>query len=671
MQHTTSQIRRRRRLPRGLRSIGLAIVALSVSLLIGGTGFADAASGAKPAPAVTPQSFSVATWAEPPGEPPNYIFPISSCCLSVANRGDFQQLMYRPMYWLGTGSQPTLNPALSLAGTPTYKTGDKVAVVNLKTIYRWSNGEHVDAKDVVFFMNLLKTVKDADWADYSPGYFPDNVKSVTATGQFQVTFDLTSAVSPTWFTDNELSQITPLPTAWDITKTGAAAGSGGCSSASYSTITTSSSKANPIIPTSPAAKRCFAVYNYLANAKTGQAATPTTYASNPLWAVVDGPWRLKTFNSTNGNVEFVPNPSYSGPNRPHLSEFIEIGYSSDISEYTALKAGDSINVGYIPTEDVPQNTGNPLEAGPNAPALDGRYTLSPLYPFQTNFLSLNMRNPALGKVFSQLYVRQAMQSLINQSIYIKTFDAGYGVPIEGPVPVTPPTFASSQDLAGDYPYKPAKAVSLLTTHGWSSARSGKTATCAKPGTGPRECGKGIAAGTKLAFTLRYAEGNASFAAQLKSLASAFGGAGIHVTLAAESFVKVLRTTGRNCFVTGDCSWQAADSGAGWLFDPGTLPTGENIFDGVSGCSRPAQLAVSNAGGYCNATNHLNIAATTKNSALSVLHSYENFLAKRLPVLWLPLPGHLSEIVLHLEGVTPQNPFGALTPEDWEWQKGFG
>ena len=42
------------------------------------------------------------TWAEPPSDVPNYIFPFMSLAFfSVTNLSQFQQLMYRPLYWFG------------------------------------------------------------------------------------------------------------------------------------------------------------------------------------------------------------------------------------------------------------------------------------------------------------------------------------------------------------------------------------------------------------------------------------------------------------------------------------------------------------------------------------------------------------------------------------------
>jgi peptide/nickel transport system substrate-binding protein len=613
----------------------------------------------------------LATWAEPPQTAPDYIFPINSCCFSTANLGDFQYLMYRPLYWFGDGDQPTLNQDLSLASAPRSASGGKTVVVNLKPGYMWSDGEHVDARDVVFFMDLLQVVKTVDWGGYVPGYFPDNVRSVTATGPYQVTFKLTSSYSSEWFTYNELSQITPLPMAWDVTRRGAAPGSGGCSKVVFSSITTTSSRTAAIVPTSAGARACFAVYNYLAAPRTGQAASPSTYAGNPLWQVVDGPWKLKSLDTANGDAMFVPNAAYSGPHKPKLAAFEELGFQTDSSEYAALTGGSTISVGYVPPLDAPQNTGNPLQAGPNAPALEGRYGLSPLYYFEINYFPLNFQNPQVGKIFRQQYVRAAMQSLIDQPGYVKRFDAGYGIGIYGPVPPVPATYASPGELANPYPYSVATARSLLESHGWTGAGPGATATCIRPGKAANECGAGVKKGARIDFTLLYANGQQAFVEQMGAMKAAWAQAGIVANLVGASFATVTTTGGFNCFASGNCSWQAVDWGGGFVFSPDYLPTGEVTFDGAPGCSSAVQVAVSNAGGYCDATNHANIAATLRSSSMSLLYRYEDYLAKQLPVLYQPLPaGELTETDTHLYGVLPQNVFGDLTPEYWEWQKGF-
>jgi peptide/nickel transport system substrate-binding protein len=72
-------------------------------------------SGASTPTGGTAVSGGTATFALPPSTTPNYIFPFdSSTYFSVVNEEDFQYLMYRPLYWFGNGSAPTLNTGLPL-----------------------------------------------------------------------------------------------------------------------------------------------------------------------------------------------------------------------------------------------------------------------------------------------------------------------------------------------------------------------------------------------------------------------------------------------------------------------------------------------------------------------------------------------------------------------------
>src|SRR5947209_14824772 len=66
----------------------------------------------------------------------------------------------------------------------------------------------------------------------------------------------------------------------------------------------------------------------------------SSYATSPLWKVVDGPFKLSSF-STDGHVTMVPNPAYSGSPKPTLSAIKWVPFTSDSAEYTALKTGRS------------------------------------------------------------------------------------------------------------------------------------------------------------------------------------------------------------------------------------------------------------------------------------------------------------------------------------------
>jgi len=105
-----------------------------------------------------------------------------------------------------------------VASVPVYSNGNKTVTVKLKG-YKWSNGETVSAQDVLFWMNMLKA--DAtSWAGFAPGpgQFPGDITNVTTNSAADtVTFSVDATYSSYWFTYNELSQVTPLPIAWDIT----------------------------------------------------------------------------------------------------------------------------------------------------------------------------------------------------------------------------------------------------------------------------------------------------------------------------------------------------------------------------------------------------------------------------------------------------------------------
>ena len=197
------------------------------------------------------------TWAEPPSAVPNYIFPFMSLAFfSVTNLSQFQQLMYRPLYWFGNNGTASIQPSLSLAQNPVYSDNNQTVVIKLKN-YKWSNGEAVNATDVMFWMNMMHAEK-ANWAAYAPGTIPDNIKSITINSPTELTFQMTGSYNPFWLTYNQFSQITPMPVAWDITATGGAPGSGGCSSAAYGTADTA----------------CAAVYTFLSKQSGYDPANP-------------------------------------------------------------------------------------------------------------------------------------------------------------------------------------------------------------------------------------------------------------------------------------------------------------------------------------------------------------------------------------------------------------
>jgi len=245
--------RRRSRLARvavagaaGLLALGIAACSSSSSSSPSSTGTSTSASSS-PSSTAAAVAGGTATVALPAGVTYNYIFPfIPAASANEYNTLQFEELMYRPLYYFGNnGNSVAINYPLSTANAPVYSDGGKTVTIAMKG-WKWSNGETVDAKDLVFWLNLMEAEK-ANFYGYVPGLIPDNLASYSATGPETVVLHLKSAVSDLWFTYNQLAELTPFPMAWDVTKAGATAGSGGC------TTDTAADKW----------AKCTAVYTYL------------------------------------------------------------------------------------------------------------------------------------------------------------------------------------------------------------------------------------------------------------------------------------------------------------------------------------------------------------------------------------------------------------------------
>jgi len=568
------------------------------------------------------------TVADLPDNIPNWIFPMMTLTyFSVANSQYFQYLMYRPLYWFGgPNTTPTVDYSLSPADAPVYSDGGKTIVINLKG-WKWSNGETVDANDVMFWLHMLSAEETA-WAGFSPGGIPQNITSMAATGPLQVTLHLNKAYSDLWYTYNELSQLLPMPEAWDVTSLGAKAGSGGC---------TTDSAADKWA-------KCVAVYNFL----TAQSKDTSTYVTSPIWSISDGPWKLQSFN-TSGNVSFVPNPKYSGSPKPKISVFTEVPFTDDSAEYAALKTG-SLDVGYIPAADLPVKA--PTAVLPSTNPLGSGFTLAPNYDYGFAYYLINWNNPTVGPLFKQLYIRQALEYVDDQEGISKAVYRGYAYPNTGPAPAEPTTnpFLSSTQLAnggqGPYPFSTAKATSLLESHGWKMV--GGVMTCETPA----KCGTGIKAGQKFTFTLDYSTGEAAFTDEVAIYKSDASKAGIDINIVGQTFDTVAGEA-----IPTNPAWEGAMYGL-WIYSPDYEPTGEDLFYTGAG---------SNGGGYTNPEMDRLITATESSNSMGAYHTFANYAAVQLPYIYQPLNYGIQAIKSNLHGVY-FNPLQTYTPEYYYFTK---
>jgi peptide/nickel transport system substrate-binding protein len=606
-----------RRLVRARLAVGLATACAAV---LAGCGSSGGSAGTAAETAAASSDTAIVPTQQ--GSTADDIYPlVTGPQVTPFNEQDFQNLMYRPLLWYGgvPGNEFGYEPQLSLADAPVYSDGDTVVTITLKKYY-WSDGTPVTARDVTFFFNLLEADKN-NYGLYTAGEFPDNVRSVQVVSPSVVRFVLKRAYSPQWFTTAELTDITPFPQqAWDRT-----------------------SATGPVGNYDETPAGAVAVNKFLIS----QAQSLATYSTNPLWQVVDGPWRLKTF-STRGDIDLVPNTRYSGSPRPRLKELIERPFTSDTAEFDALLAGTGLTDGFVPSEDSSQ-----------VPALESAgYRVYSNITYGINYIVINFNSPTAGVLFRQLYIRQALQHLVNQPQDVKYAYDDQATPSYGPVPLAPASpYTTPYERANPYPYSTSAALSLLSSHGWTISKGGID-TCARPGAGAGECGAGIAKGKQLSFKFLYASGDPQYAVMMEAFQSAARSAGINIELSEGQFNEITAVTGVCSPGQSACNWDGVMYG-GTTF--GIYPTGNGMFN----------TDANGQGNYSSPTADALINDTEYKAGLGYLDQYENYVAQQLPMIWMPWQQYNDSVVLkNLNGFTADqdNPFNDTFPEDWYYAK---
>jgi peptide/nickel transport system substrate-binding protein len=577
----------------------------------------------------TPVSGGTVTMAMPAGSPFNYIFPFEGPqYVTGPNVTDLQMLMYRPLYWWD-GSPYQLNLARSLAAAPVFEDNNTAVVLKLKN-WKFSDGETLSPANVALFLGMLLSERTSFWF-YLPGAFPDTLASVSYDNSANsVTLHMKKSVDPTWFLENQLTMITPFPTAWDVTGPGKKSD---CESE------------NPSVQ----AKDCPAVYKYL----TAQAGDTSTYATNPLWQVVDGPFHLTQFAPGGTSVTLEPNPDYSGSPKPQIAKFVMDVATSDAAEYNLLQSG-SLTIGYIPFNSAPIKPVN-SSAPPSNPV--SGYDLQPVTAgWSYNDMFWNYNNPQLGPLLHQLYFRQAMQSLVDQQSDIEGALRGYGYPDYGPNPPLPANqYETAYEKTSPYSYSLQAAKKFLTNNGWNIPANGR-ATCARPGTGSGECGSGIIAGEQMpAITLNYATGSEAWTLEVSNLQSAASNVGIDITPVATTPGNLAADFAPCTATQSECKWQMIYLGAPETDFLTFYPETGIVF---------REGAVFNVSNYANSYIQSLFNTVYTQPGNTALDTIDNYLTQTAALLWMPVPDtSLYEVSPKLKGFTP-SPILVLEPENW-------
>jgi peptide/nickel transport system substrate-binding protein len=332
--------------------------------------------------------------------------------------------------------------------------------------------------------------------------------------------------------------------------------------------------------------------------------------------------------------------------------------SSDEQEYATLCRGpdgpDAIQVGYLPLSFADGHTDDPTKGGANP--LAEHYTLVPQVAYSIRYTSLNFNNPTVvGKMFAQTYIRQALQSTLDQDRSVRDVYQGYAYRQNGPVPMLPVTDLVSprqRDGAWPLPFDVAHARRLLERNGWDTSTT--PAVCVRPGTGPGEAGEGIPAGTRLSFLMRYVEGRPALTRLMTRYRDDAAAAGIEIRLE-EVYGSVLVAEDAPCHPSDEtpCLWEMCCWNGGWVFHH---PTGEILFRTDAG---------GNFGHWHDPRADELIERTVASDDLQALYEYQDYIAEQVPVIFNPnFPIRLFEVANNLRGFEPVNPFGMISPENW-------
>jgi peptide/nickel transport system substrate-binding protein len=587
----------------------------------GNTSTTNGAYGTLPAASGTPVKGGTITYPIIAGSQPTYIMPVYPGSAWTVYNFDFQILMWRPLYWESVGNRPVINYPLSLAPAPTYSNGDKTVTINLNRNYKWSDGHAVDAQDILFFIDEVRAaVKEnaSNFGPYTPGNFPDNIVKATAPSKFQVQFTLNRAYNPSWFTETQLVNVTPMPsTSWNIAAPG-----------------------GPHLNfNNPAnAKK---IYDYL----DSQSKKISTYASNSLWQDVDGPFKLTEFNPTTDANTMVPNPDYGGPQKAQFSQLKAEYFASSTAEFNAVLA-NKLSQGTISADQLPQV--------PRVKALGDNVYGYPSLGFNYAVFNFADTTDNWNKIISQLYIRQALAHLSDQTAIIHGAFNGAAAPAYGPVPAIPATaYVPSNAATNPYPYSISAASQLLSSHGWKVAPNGTT-TCQSPGTAANQCGAGIPKGQNLNFTDYYLNDPKSAGQETTQWASAARQVGININPVAKTFNFIVDQYDDPVAPQNNNKWQVENFG-GYSENP--YPTTDTIFNtGGSG----------NEGNYSNPVVNRLIKASKFSSNPNAVRDEAAYITKELPGIFLPN----QDLIFTWKGISgPPDSFATLTqyeflPEYW-------
>ncbi len=579
----------------------------------------------------TPSNGGTITFGQISGQTPTSIWPMINGATCSTQTFYFVSNMYVPLYYGPVGAKPAIDEGLSAATLPQYSNNDRTVTINLKPGMKWSNGKPVDAQDVSFYIALLKAaIKEspANWCQYAPGEFPDNVTSWSVKGQNTIVLHLVKSVNPNWFTLNQLQTtnggVYPLPSQnWNVDS------AGGQHITDWATNPADAKK----------------IYDYL-----NKEGTTIADFSSPLWKVVDGPFALKNFNVTNSSYSIVPNKSYGLSPKPRMSEVTFNTYTSSTAMLNSMESG-SLDIGTL-------DAGTQLGAIPKLTSAGYSVFGGPGWGWFGGFINFKDTTDDFDKVVAQSYIRGVFAQLVDQKGIIQHVYHGWAVPAYGPVPSAPTSpYIPSNVTKAPWPFNPSQAVATLKAHGWDVKPGGQT-TCAKAGTASNECGAGIPAGTPIKFVWANLPESTASTGVLESEAfasEAKQAAGINVSFVTKTFN----------FLTANYN-NANPAAAKYVNDWAV-----NNYGGIFMNYYPTNDGLMSPGGALNMGSYNDpvatrlMAASVASSSTSAIAKEVAYFSKQYPIFYMPDQDWIMVVSNKVGG--PANTFLTMTQQQYSPQ----
>ncbi|GGM14633.1 peptide ABC transporter substrate-binding protein [Promicromonospora citrea] len=593
------------------RAARLAVGAAAAVALLAGC---STSSGADESAARTDVSYAL-----PANATPNWIVPLGIAGKLATHNSAIIRTLWEPLVaYDGSEGEVGRVADADLADEITFSDDGRTVTITLDD-RTWSDGEPVTSADVKFWFDVVRASTDV-WASYSAGRMPDNVTDVATPDDRTVELTFDKVYNPEWLQASQLTLVVPMPAhAW--------------------AKTADDEEADPALAETEEGAR--AIFDYL----VGEGEDLATYADNPLWQTINGPYALTGFTDS-GQVELTRNETYDGDDAASIETVNLLPYTSSEAEVNAVRSG-AVDYGYIPTTglDAPEQYEN---LG---------YRVEPWAGWSITYLPYNFNHPELGPVYRQLYVRQALQHLVDQEQISEVIWKGAALPGYGPVPQNPESdFLSDEQKDNPYPFDPEAATTLLTDHGWTPGDDG-VLECTDPGTGDGQCGEGVEKGQRLAITILSQSGSAETDNMFAEIKSTMEQAGVGVTIESAPLNTVLSSIAPCEADQPECDWELPFFGTAgsWYF--GGYPSGERVF---------GTGAASNFGSYSDETFDELMHDSTESTDPSAMQEYSAFGAENLPVMWLPNPVYQVSVIKEgLEGTT-QDPLASFHPQRWSW-----